>query len=385
MFRLLASLANPVGVNMANLHPVVIDALLERCWSLQLNDTTQSLGDPRRRSDVPGRPAHLIDAVLGTNPVASLANPAVTIPVGALDTALRNTAVSGAGARIGLRWQHLIYAYMIENTRIMEIFRRVVDLALHGERLGPMDPIAQRWLWTTEELFFRDPPSFSTVTQTSWVRPRPDAYRGNLYHRFFGVTLNTSANGDKSAFQVAEHANGDFINALDELLHEVWQGRSNFANAVGARPTDDAKIAELSIRLSDMLRARRTNGALSREEFNAVCTMSWFHVAIADQQHPIVTALKAEASSPEERLFKIAQRVGHPAHGLAKSYFEIAEPLSRVLIAIEEDRFKQVAAVPALYNPNVAGGLAADTDLIKTHWSIIRGRDVKAKKVYATA
>ena len=37
----------------------------------------------------------------------------------------------------------------------------------------------------------------------------------------------------------------------------------------------------------------------------------------------------------ENRLFKIAERVGLPAHGLSKSFFDIADPLSRLLIQIE--------------------------------------------------
>ena len=38
--------------------------------------------------------------------------------------------------RTSFVWDHLIYAYMIENTRICEIFRRVVHEFTHGEKLG---------------------------------------------------------------------------------------------------------------------------------------------------------------------------------------------------------------------------------------------------------
>jgi hypothetical protein len=134
------------------------------------------------------------------------------------------------------------------------------------------------------------------------------------------------------------------VQVFDELLHELWQGRSNFANAVGARPTDDAKIAALAERLADMLGSRRTNGSLSREEFCAVATLSWFHAVLETDTHPIIVDLRASASSPEERLFKIAQRVGYPAHGLSKSYFELAEPLSRLLIAIEQKTYNNPLA-----------------------------------------
>jgi hypothetical protein len=199
----------------------------------------------------------------------------------------------------------------------------------------------------------------------------------------FGMSLNLGDGNNKPAIPVAEHANVDFVSVLDELLHEVWQGRTNFSNSVGARPTDDAKIASLAERLCDMLRSRRSEGTLSREEFWAVATMSWFHATLAEPLHPIVVDLRAQAPSAEERLFKIAQRVGYPAHGLAKSYFEIAEPLSRLLTGVEAELYNAQAAVTALYTPPSTA--AADMDVIKTHWSIIRGRDVKSKKVYANA
>jgi hypothetical protein len=371
---------------LSELDPVILEALLERAWNSRVNLAGVNVGDPDRRSDLNGRANHLLNQVLtlpapGVFTVPRLPPRPGAIPVQALDAAIQGF---GVAAVAGIRWHHLIYAYMIENTRVVEVFRRVLDSCLHGERLGLMSPASQRWLWTTEELFFRDPPSYSIGTLTSSIRPSLAATRRNAYQRVFGMTLN--ATDDKTAFAVADQANLDFVKVLDELLHEIWQGRTNFANAVGARPTDDQKIAELAERLSDMLRSRRVEGTLSREEFSAVSMMSWFHATLEEPVHPIIVDLRAQANSPEERLFKIAQRVGYPAHGLAKSYLEISEPLSRLLIAIEQGTYSNAPAVPALYTPSPpapAGGPSPDTDTIMTHWSLIRGRDVKARKVAA--
>jgi hypothetical protein len=378
MFRFFV---NPLGTTMnelSALHPAILEALLERCWNLQVHDVNRELGDPDRRSDVPGRPEQLLVPLLAFQPARALpvhAPPFVDVP--SLDRQIQDRAGE-------IRWHHWIYCYMIENTRVLEVFRRVADMFLHGERLSTLSAMGQRWLWTTEELFLREPPPYSTLTQTSAIRPSLAATRANAYQRMFGMTLN--ATEGQREFPVAEQANGDFVAVMDELLHEIWQGRSNFANQIGARPTDDAKIAELATRLSDMLRSRRANGTLSREEFAAVAAMSWFHATLETPNHPIFVDLRAAAASPEERLFKIAQQVGVPAHGLAKSYFYIAEPLSRFLIAIEQRTYNNVLAVPALYTPGVPPappGPSADTDTILTHWSIIRGRDVKTKKVAA--
>lgn len=378
MFRFFVDQGATAMVDLSDLHPVVLESLLERSWNLQIARPGVPLGHPDRRSDIPGRPNELLDPILRLSPVRTLAAPAA----GAARPTINVPALDGRIKELGTRWHHLIYAYMIENTRVADVFRRVIDSFLHGEKLSALSAQSQRWLWTTEELFFRDPPPFSIATQTSMIRPLLAATRANAYQRFFGMTLNV-ADANKPAFTVAEHANADFVAVFDEFLHEVWQGRSNFANAVGARPTDDQKIAELATRLCDMLRARRTNGTLAREEFLAVSLMAWFHATLEAATHPLITDLRAEAPSAEERLFKIAQRVGYPAHGLSKSYFEIAEPISRLLISIEQEIYNDAAAVPALYTPTTPQGQSADLDIIITHWSIIRGRDVKARKVFA--
>lgn len=377
-------LVNITMRDLSELPPIAHEALLERCWNARVKVPAEQLGHPDRRSDIPGRPDPLLSPVLAPAGLYSHIGATGPINVAALDNAIVNffpVLPSGQRGPQGIRWHHLVYAYMIENTRVVEVFRRVADAFLHGERLGALTPISQRWLWTTEELFLRDPPSFSISTISSSVRPNLAATRANAYQRLFGMSLNT-VDGSKPAFPVAEHSNGDFVQTFDELLHEVWQGRTNFANATGARPTDDSKIAALAERLCDMLRSRRTNGTLSREEFVAVSTLSWFHATLEDGTHPIIVDLNATANSAEERLFKIAQRVGVPAHGLSKSYFEVAEPLSQILIAIEQGTYNNAAAVPALYTP-AAGGPATDMDTINTHWSLIRGRDVKAKKIAA--
>jgi hypothetical protein len=389
MFRFFVSPLAAMNMHdLSELQPVVLDALLERAWNEQAGFRQSpaagvEAGHPHHRSDIFGRDDNLVNSILNTNP-QRIAPRTGTINVPALNAAIQSFASVVATTRLqGVRWPHLIYAYMIENTRVIEVFRRVLDSCLHGEQLGVLSAASQRWMWTTEEMFFRDPPSFSIGAQTSHVRPSLAATRANAYQRLFGMTLNASDTA-KSAFTVAQHANADFVQVLDELLHEIWQGRTNFANAAGARPTDDSKIAERATRLGEMLRARRINGTLSREEFTAVSTLQWFHETLETADHPILIDLRAQAPSPEERLFKIAQRINHPAHGLAKSYFEIAEPLSNLLIAVEEGTYNDSGAVPALYTPSPPappGGPSSDTDLIMTHWSIIRGRDVKARKV----
>jgi hypothetical protein len=279
---------------------------------------------------------------------------------------------------------------MIENTRIYEIFRRVVHELLHGEKLGtPGSSASQLWLRNTEELFYRDPPPFSITTLSSDIRRDLRASRRNAYWRMFGMDLNHGADDNTPyPYVKADATNNEFVSTFEELLREVWVGHINRNTTSGANPTDNSKIEELAHKLHDMLTTRRLNGNLSREEFFFVAKMSWFHLTV-DSDLPIIKDLRAEGASPEQRLFKIAQMVGLPAHGLSRSYFDIAESISAVLIGIETGFLHRQGAAQAFYDPTVPNPLnsavpnhlANFMNTIITHWSIITGHDVKAGKV----
>jgi hypothetical protein len=358
--------------DLVQFHPADLTAVLELAWDRR-SSRQEELGHPFRRSDLLnfgttwfGKPA--------------LTPPAPTIP----DQPNLNQIINAINRACPVLWDHLIYAYMIENTRIYEIFRRVIHEFLHGEKLGvPGSAESQRWLRTTEELFYRDPPPFFITAITGYMRPDIQATRRNAYQRMFGMDLNHGTDDNKPyPYVKAEAANKEFVATFEEFLREVWVGMENFNNSSGANPKDDAKIADLAEKLYNMLRTRRQTGNLSREEFVFVSMLSWFHLTV-DNSLPIIDDLRAQATSPEERLFKIAQRVGLPAHGLSKSYFDIADSISQILIQIETGTFNTPAAVPALYTPAVGGPEEAMRTIIR-HWSIITGREMKARKVAPT-
>ena len=60
---------------------------------------------------------------------------------------------------------------MIENTRICEIFRRAVHELTHGEKVGTPSVETLHWLRNTEELFYRDAPSFFVTALRSYGPP----------------------------------------------------------------------------------------------------------------------------------------------------------------------------------------------------------------------
>jgi hypothetical protein len=375
MFRRLA--AKTSAADVIGLHPVELMALLEQAWNARLNVASESLGHPNRRSDlsglaIPTLPAAGLAAAPASTALFAAASPAPPSPFGAVAGVLSNA--------VAVQWDHLIYAYMIENTRIYEILRRVVHEFMHGEKLGVPRPATQAWLRNTEELFYRDPPPFSITTLSSHIRPDLRASRRNAYHRVFGMDLNHGQeNGQPYPYVKVDKANTEFVSTFEELLREVWVGYTYRDTNNSANPTDDAKIARLAHALHDMLITRRQNGNLAREEFFYVSMMSWFHLTV-ESDLPIIEDLRATGASPEERLFKIAQAVGLPAHGLSRDYFEIADEISRVLIAIETGTLNTPGAARAFYDPAAASTLADLMISVITHWSTITGRDMKARK-----
>ena len=367
MFRRLATIIQDGPRNVASQHPFALTGFLERGWFAQINIRSEALGHPDNRSDLPEIRSDFVPSPVPQRP---------TLPG-------RLGVIFEGGLQLEeIRWDHLIYAYMIENTRIYEIFRRVVQEFSFGEKLGTPSLGTQLWLRNTEELFFRDPPPFSISNVSSHIRPDLRATRRNAYQRMFGMELNHGT--DENApypYPKAEVSNNEFVTTLEELLREVWVGITNRDNSSGTKSTDDAKIEELAKKLHDMLTSRRQNGMLAREEFFFVSMMSWFHMTV-DNNLPVIEDLRAQGVSAEQRLFKIAQLVGLPAHGLSRSYFEIAEPLSELLIGIESGIFHQEGAGRAFYDPTPPNQqLVGIMNKIITHWSIITGHDIKAGKV----
>ena len=370
MFRQFAAIVSPDL--LFNAHPFELAWLLEEVWRQRLNDDTtlgnKSIGDPSRRSNLEPTPPY----TTSWPPLS-----AGLAPI--LDTGGEFPAV--------FRWDHLIYAYMVENTRAFEIFRRVVFEFAHGEKLGAPTADSQAWLRNTEELFFKEGAPFFITSVASHLRSDLRANRRNPYQRMFGMELNHGGDDGKPyPYVKADAANNDFVSTFEEFLREVWVGMTFVTATASSNPTDPAKIATLASKLKNMLMSRRQNGNLSREEFSAVTAMAWFHLALEYKNNsdnaPIVQALRAEANGTEQRLFKVAERVGLPAHGLSKHFFDIADSISRILIQIETGDFDFADAVPALYTQASGPDTpeAAMREII-THWTAITGRDVKARKV----
>jgi len=305
-----------------------------------------------------------------------------TPPAAAIGIALPATAIP----RWSSVWDHLIYAYMIENTRAYEIMGRVIFEHAHGERLGVLRQDASyQWLRTTEELFYKDASPFQPFNLVSRIRPDIAATRRNAYYRMFGMDLNHGRDGTPTYPYIKPPvANREFVATFEEFLREVWRAIENANNTSGRNPTDFPAIQDLAVRLQNMLNARRggqaTRPNLAREEFLAVSMAAWLHLTLSFDS-PIVQDLNAIGPSPEERLRQIGERVGLLSHGRSHNYFLLAPRVSTLLISIEQGDYNTRTGAETLAAPGVVRDLVA---AVVQHWSLISGRDLKSRMVTAT-
>jgi hypothetical protein len=279
-------------------------------------------------------------------------------------------------------WHHLIYAYMIENTRVYEILGKVILEYTQGERLGILQrDAAYQWLRTTEEVFYKDASPVQPFNLVSRIRPDIAATRRNAYYRMFGMDLNHGRDGAAGyPYVKPPAANRDFVATFEEFLREVWRAIENANNFLAGNPTDFPAIQDLADRLQNMLTARRggrfDRPNLAREEFLAVSLAGWLDLTLSFDS-AIVRELGATGPSPEERLRQIGERVGLPSHGRSHSYFLIAPLVSQLLIGLERGDFNDRAGAETLAAPGSVRNLAAD---IVHHWQLISGRDLKSPR-----
>lgn len=358
-----------------NVHPLQLHRYMEEAWAAGGVVTVPSgtdavwLGNDRLRELVGINPA--VGGTASYIQDQPTAVPQLPLPVDTVSPVAPGTTVP---------WDHLIYAYLIENTGVLRIFRRVLEAYLFGEGLEAPSDEARLWLRSTEELFFRDPPPFHVSSITSSVRPDIEATRRNAYWRMFGMDLNHGLPGGQPYPYVrGSGANTGFVERWEGFLAEVWQGYLNRRNSSGENSEDPEAVAVHAEAISNMLRARRQQGNLGREEFVFVVMMSWFHLSL-ESNTPIVETLKASAPSAGERLRKIGERVGLSPHPKARNFFDMAAEASTILRSIELGLFNNVAAVPVLYNDVPGNKTRSDVLAIVNNWSAATGRDVKRRR-----
>ncbi|WP_271221293.1 hypothetical protein [Streptosporangium carneum] len=374
------------------IHPVQLSRWLEEVWarggianwpqgsptSLRIDN---ALGDPA----ITGR-LRLPDGLRNDTLRSGIRPTPPTPPTIPPDFMPSPPAALGLDLQLPLPWEHLFYAYLVESTGIVEIMSEVVRRYVVGETLPTPSVDTVVWVRATEELFFRDPPLFHIGGLTSQLRPDAQVNRRNAYWRMFGCDLphppRGPVDGQPWKRDTGPGANLRFIELWTELLRQVWVGIENDRNSSGANPTDANYVGYLCQTIGELLRLRRRNGLLAREEFAYVTMLSWFHLTV-EFDTPVVRDLSAGAGlaggNPADRLTAIGARVGITPPRHARELFELADLVSPLLWFIELDQFSAASNAELLYrlsgtpNPPLQATMARIIDL----WQSATGDRIK--------
>jgi len=291
----------------------------------------------------------------------------------------------------GPAWDHLGYAFVLENTRVVQIMRRVVREYRSGEGLGIPSVSTQWWLDGTEALLFGAANPFASWLSTSAVRSDPEAVRRNAYWRLFGVDLAFGTDDNRPlVYDKATAANSTFVQLLEELLYELWQAMENLRNISGPNAADDDRIFRLAEQLAFILRSRRQGALLAREELAASTALGWLDLTLSANT-PVVSDLRAQATSPADRLKIIGERVSMAPHSRSASFFSMAADFSLVLRAIEAGYVSGPQFAWLLYSttappaapplPPGARALGPESRRVITEWSAATGKSLKKRAV----
>jgi len=168
-----------------------------------------------------------------------------------------------------------------------------------------------------------------------------------------------------------------FANEANPLIHRVSTAEEIWND------TDGAVIATLARRIFDMMATRQQSGNLAREAFRAVGIISWLHLAVM-YDSPAVVDLKATASSPEQRLAKIAERVDMKINPSSKMLFDLAQPFSILMQQIETGAFNTPLGAQLLYTLQPPNVVEPNVEVVIDQYALATGRDLKAQAVAVT-
>jgi hypothetical protein len=362
-YQLAGALGGPT--QLFQTHPQLLSWWLEEAWRgirLPASVTTGTIED-----------------ILGTGQPPGI--------VAAMDFPTSPTSTLGFPAGAAFVWPSLIHAYLVESTGVVEIMAEVLRRNAVGETLDAPSIAAQQWLRSTEDLFFRDPPSFQAIGIGSHIRRFGRESRRGAYWRMYGLDLPfpipprwaDPVGGQPWKVDVGTGVNHPFRRQWTEFLRQTWLGIENRRNIIGANQTDAEYIAQLCKALGDMIRMRRQGGQLAREEAAYVAMMSWFEVTLQENT-PIVEALNANASSAAERLTRIGQRVGMTPTARARELFDLARPASEIIRSIELHEFDTKAGASALF-PITSTTLSERINKVIDLWQSATGEIIKEPRV----
>lgn len=294
---------------------------------------------------------------------------------------------------------HLIYAYLLENTRMFQIFDKLITMFQQDEKLSIVPSGApvniHRLMSNTEQLFYKDFSSNSiNANIVSSLRPSSESTRRNAYHRLLGLGLNWNdyKTNTPITFHKAEFSNKSLIAKMEMFLKGFWDAYTNASNTAGVNNTD---MHSLEMHVKDLrlqLMSRRSDEAtfnpvnynkyhLSHEEFSSVIFASWLKFLVTPKS-PLADYLNCTANTHGGVLAGIGSRVGLAAHSKADALFDLADDMAYFMRSIELGFFETGTVLVDIVKADATNNVSYQPILKKflniiNNWEIATGRSMK--------
>lgn len=331
-------------VDVFDLHSSAITGLLEDIWAARYLETSGAYAmppDERARARIGAAVSTAVRRAYAGIPIANGVRPG--------EIAQARGWPSGGTGHSG--YDHLIFALCMETTNVYEIFAKVLAEFERGMALATLSTRGQNWLRRTRELFYTQQPPSSVLCLTSDINPDVRAARDRAYRLLFGFGIDHPTYTGHAFPKVdVTTPNDGFRSTLVALFQEIWRSYVNARNTSGPDDADPEAVRLLAQELYGGLTTSRRYGFLDQAEFASVAAMSWFYLTL-QADTPIITDLQAQASTPWDRLTRLAARVGMPVHPHVRHLILLAESLSPLLRLTEAGVFNG-GGVDALYIPD---------------------------------
>ncbi len=306
---------------------------------------------------------------------------------------------------------HLIYAYLVENTGLVDVMSEFIGRFQHDESLTKVGLVnginIHDLMENTEQLFFKDGGSRSINSNiTSNVRPDAWGTRANAYHRLLGMRARKPFRtvGNIQPLLPTEGSNGTFIAAFERFLKLFWEAYTNVNNRVGQNFTDMFAITQSLQDLRLMLMARRSADAtftasryaeyhLSRVEFNSVNMMFWLRYLI-NPGSSLTQYMRLDGNTSGDVLLQLGERLFPRAkyptpvvHSKCQALFDLADVIADFLRSAEMGLYEPVGVMDRIIDAHdnalaTAQNRADQTSLLSIihNWHLTTGIDIKGDR-----
>lgn len=278
--------------------------------------------------------------------------------------------------RIPQKKRHLIYAYYMENTGIIEVFRTLLKSYFVTDDILKLnlqdDNVLIQLLKEAAQIVF--PIAFSSITREL----DPELLRYNAYHRLFGYVVKGKVNFPKST-----SFNSQYHQLFDGIMINIAHGILDQQIAI-ERLANPSNLSELLVDLRELL----VNRTFNEIEYHSNYWASSIDklLSLLDNDALMQNRLNIRSYGRDRRLIELGEKLRTPAARQTIYLFSLALRMESFLLQVERTDW-DINQAAALYNSatffkDIFGAyfMVTGTDYLQLALSVRRRTDTTAVK-----